>query len=121
MTSIRFVAAVAGAVALATIGTPAMTDSDDELLEKVKVMEQECEAARAERLAPIRKKLAEECMQERGDMPDAEQVCTIETSTYGNNAVNAAGAVMQGMFYDLPECIAAEQAWQEWKDARPWR
>lgn len=80
-----------------------------------------CENARRERLAPVRRKLTEECERERQLNPAISRNCAIETSTYGDRGVNGRGAVLPGQFYDLPECIQADRARQERDASQSWR
>jgi hypothetical protein len=115
------VAAVVVPAFLAALAVATPARANDEKLKHAQAMDKACESARAELLAPLRERMAKECVQERRDLPNAEQACSAWYSTYGNNSANAAGAVRRGMFYNLPACVAAEQAWQDWKSAQPWR
>jgi hypothetical protein len=42
-------------------------------------------------------------------------------STYGNTFSGARGAAIRGMYYDLPECVAAAEGWKKWEASRPWK
>ncbi len=101
----------------ALCGTPAMAVTEAELRE----LDRRCEQARSAALAPIREKLARECEPTRPRAPDPREECKTELSTYGNSRTGAKGNVVPGLFYDLPECRAAQAAWSEWDRSRPWK
>lgn len=104
--------------AAAAVGSaPAIGMGEQELRE----LDRKCEEARTAALAPIRAKLARECEQSRPRSPDPRQECQVELSTYGNSRTGARGNVIPGLFYDLPECKAAQAAWAEWDKSRPWK
>lgn len=64
-----------------------------------------CEAAREQKLAPIRQQKIAQC--KRGhNQPTAG--CETYYSTYGNNSNHANGSAVRGRFYDLPACAAAQ-------------
>lgn len=63
-------------------------------------LDQACEAARLEKLRPIREKYAAECVAE---WDRSQEYCDRFYSDYGN-----AGGDQRVLFYDLPEC---EKAW----------
>jgi hypothetical protein len=66
-----------------------------------------CEAARQEKLAPLREKYIEECVEEQGKDRD---YCTRFYRDYGERS-----GVRPAFFYDLPEC---EEAWAFKKNNR---
>ncbi len=74
-------------------------------IEQVHVLDQRCEAARVAKLKPIRARKVRQCIarKERND-------CAIFYSTYGNNSSTVHGGVVRGLFYDLPQCVAARKA-----------
>ena len=76
---------------------PALAAEDPEARQKE--LDAACEAARLEKLIPLRKKYTEECITEQGNDPD---YCKRFYSDYGNAMKNR-----QPMFLDLPECIEA--------------
>lgn len=80
----------------------AVTDAD------VRRLQQACEAARTEALAPIRERRTQSCIEQ--NMRSAER-CRQYYSTYGNVSPGPSGAPQPGLFYDLPQC-------QQWLDAR---
>jgi hypothetical protein len=98
----------------------ALATSDDGQ-ERLRLLDQKCEAARAAKLAPIRADLARKCEQERRYSADRKQECELEMSTYGNTFTGARGAAIRGLYYDLPECVTADAAWREWEASRPWK
>ena len=104
-------------VALATSASAAFSLT----LEELRVLDRRCEEARAAALEPIRARLARECEQSRPQSSNPKEECAVELSTYGNNRTGARGNVIPGMFYDLPECKAAQAAWDERDRNPPWR
>jgi len=88
---------------------------------QLRALDEKCEAARAAALSPIREGMARRCVQERPYLADPEEQCRLEMSTYGDTFSGARGAAIRGMFYDLPECVAAAAAWKEWEASRPWK
>jgi hypothetical protein len=94
------------ALLLALSGLPAwsqgqrLTDGD------VRKMEQECEAMRQEKLAPIRAQKTQTCIEQQLKSPGH---CERYYTTYGNVSPGPSGAPQQGYFYNLPEC----QLWLE--------
>jgi len=59
-----------------------------------------CEAARQEKLAPLRKKYTDECVANK-ELPSLEE-CERFYADYGERTGRKAP-----LFYDLPECVAA--------------
>jgi hypothetical protein len=96
----------------------AAADPDEEQLHK---MDQKCEEARAAKLAPVRTELARKCEQEERYLGNQKRDCALEVSTYGDTFSGARGAAIRGMYYDLPECVAATEAWKKWEASRPWK
>lgn len=93
--------------------------TDDE--GRLRALDQKCEDARAKRLAPIREEMARRCVAERRYLANPEQDCRLEMSTYGDTFQGPRGAAIKGKFYDLPECLAAADAWKAWEASRPWK
>ncbi|MDB5852788.1 MAG: hypothetical protein JWR22_829 [Herminiimonas sp.] len=89
--------------------------------ESIRGLDAKCEQARAARLAPVRRDLAKQCEQEPRRGTNKEEECRLETSTYGDTFRGPRGAAIEGMFYDLPECMAARAAWQKWEKDQPWK
>lgn len=75
-----------------------LADRDRE--QKQAELDAACEAAREKKLAPIRKRLIEECV-EKGEQPDRRS-CEVFYADYGAQSGNRAP-----LFYDLPECVKA--------------
>jgi hypothetical protein len=96
----------------------AAADPDEE---KLRQMDQKCEEARAAKLAPVREQLARQCEQEERYLGNQKRDCALEVSTYGDTFSGARGAAIRGMYYDLPECVAASEAWKKWEASRPWK
>ena len=88
---------------------------------KLRSMDQKCEAARAARLAPVRDRMAHQCEQENRYLANPSRDCALEMSTYGDTFSGARGAAIRGQYYDLPECLAADDAWRKWEATRPWK
>ena len=63
-------------------------------------LNQACEAARLEKLKPVREKYAAECV---AQWDRSQEYCDRFYSDYGNQ-----GGAQTPLFYDLPEC---EKAW----------
>lgn len=87
---------------LVASGSQALDDAE------VRRLSKECEAARAEALAPIRERRTQACIEQRLRSPGH---CERFYTTYGNVSVIGAQVPTQGLFYDLPECV-------EWLQAR---
>lgn len=89
--------------------------------EQLRQMDRKCEEARSAKLAPIRAELARKCEQEERYLGNQKRDCALEVSTYGNTFTGPRGAAIRGMYYDLPECVAAAEAWKKWEASRPWK
>jgi hypothetical protein len=63
-------------------------------------LDAKCEAAREQKLAPLRAKFIEECVREK--QFDSRQECETFYADYGAQSGNRAP-----LFYDLPECVEA--------------
>ena len=106
--------------ALLVVAAPSRAQgADDEASNRA--LDAKCEEARAARLAPVRRELARQCEQEPRRGANKEEECRLETSTYGDTFRGPRGGAVEGMFYDLPECVAARAAWQKWEKDRPWK
>ena len=68
--------------------------------EKQAELDAACEAAREEKLAPLREHYIEECVENR-EQPDRRS-CEVFYSDFGAQSGNRAP-----LFYDLPECVEA--------------
>ena len=94
----------------------AAADEYHDQMERLKVLDKRCEQARAAKLGPIRATLVKECV---GDQRRSLQDCQGEYSTHGESITGVRGNVIRGLFYDLPECKEAEQAWKAWEAKQP--
>jgi hypothetical protein len=89
--------------------------------EQLRQLDRKCEEARAAKLAPVRAELARQCEQEERYLGNQKRDCALEVSTYGDTFSGARGAAIRGKYYDLPECVAATNAWKKWEASRPWK
>lgn len=99
------------AVAALLAAAAASAQSDAELA-RLAELDRQCEAARALRLAPIRAELIDKCI--KIDKRPRE-VCEREFARYGDTKGTARGKAVAGLFYDLPECVAAFEARQKYR------
>lgn len=95
------------------LGAPLAAGAQSESeLKRLDELDRKCEAARAAKLAPIRAELIDKCV--RNDKrPRAD--CESEYANYGNTHHLAGGKAAAGLFYDLPECVAAFEARQKYR------
>lgn len=96
---------------LALLAPSAFAQSDAEL-ERYDDLDRRCEAARERALAPIRARLIQACVT-RDKQPSQE--CEEAFARYGNTRGKAGGGAVGGMFYDLPECLAASKARERYR------
>jgi hypothetical protein len=87
----------------------AQSDAD---LQRFADLDRVCEAARAKKLAPLRKEKIEACVTEQ-KRPRAD--CESEFENFGNTRGKAGGGAIGGMFYDLPECVKAAEARNQYR------
>jgi hypothetical protein len=104
-------------VIVAAAAASAYAQSEEEL-KRYEALDRQCEAARAEKLAPIRREKIDQCVSEGRARAD----CEAEFQNYGNTRAIVGGAptgqaksatkprAIGGQFYDLPECVAAHEA-----------
>jgi hypothetical protein len=91
-----------------------------EKMARLKALDARCEHARLEKLAPIRRQLIEECIEQK--RPDySPQDCEGGYAAYGDSTVGPNMNLIQGQYYDLPECVEAALAWREWELSQPRR
>ena len=69
---------------------------------EVDSLNRQCEAAREKQLAPIRAQKTQTCIEQKIRAPDH---CERFYTTYGNTSM-VGGMRRQGLYYDLPECLA---------------
>lgn len=91
---------------LAATGSVAFGQSEAERA-RLQELDRQCEAARQAKLAPMRRDLIERCVRE-DKRPRAD--CEAEFGPWGETRGRAGGGAVGGLFYDLPECVAATQA-----------
>ena len=85
---------------------------DDSELQRYAELDRQCEAAREKKLAPLRTQKIDACVR---DQKRTRADCESEFGTYGNTRGKAAGGAIGGMFYDLPECVAAASARNQYR------
>ncbi len=90
------------------VSQPALSQGRPPSDAEVRKLQDECEARRAEELAPIRARKTQACIEQQLRAPDH---CERYYTTYGNVSPGPSGAPQSGYFYDLPEC-------QRWLEAR---
>ena len=98
------------AVGLLALVAPAGAQSDADL-KRLDELDRQCEQAREAKLAPMRAERIERCVRDEKRPRDE---CTAELSTWGNTQ-SVRGGSRTGMFYDLPECVAAFEARQRYR------
>jgi hypothetical protein len=91
-------------------------DDYHEQMKRLKALDARCEQARQIQLAPIRERLIQEC---RTDRRRSLQDCQADFSWYGESTIGPNRNVIRGLFYDLPECQQASQAWEAWEKSQP--
>ncbi|ABV35976.1 conserved hypothetical protein [Shewanella sediminis HAW-EB3] len=79
----------------------------DDIRTKQRELDSLCEDARQEKLAPLREKYIEECVEKQGKERD---YCTRFYRDYGERSGNR-----PAFFYDLPECV---KVWEFKKSSR---
>lgn len=99
------------ALALLALVTPARAQSDAEL-KRLDELDRRCVEAREAKLAPMRAERIERCVREEKRPRD---ICTVEYSTWGESSTTHNGGTRPGLFYDLPECVAAFEARQHYR------
>ena len=98
------------AAGLLALAAPVGAQSDAEL-KRLDELDRQCEQAREAKLAPMRAERIERCVRDEKRPRDE---CTAELSTWGNTQ-SVRGGSRTGMFYDLPECVAAFEARQRYR------
>lgn len=106
----RLAIAASAAMLFAAASQGAGAQSEAEQKQLVE-LDRVCEAAREKRLAPMRAERIERCVKNGGR---TQESCTEEFAHWGNTQKLATGA-RAGLFYDLPECIAADEARQKYR------
>lgn len=73
-------------------------------------LEQRCEQAREEKIAPLRQAAIEECITSNPRRRNVEEYCERFYSDFGQGGRTASGGFRQRMFHDLPECLEFYEA-----------
>jgi len=81
-------------------------------MKRLDELDRACEAAREQRLAPLRAERIERCV--TVEKRTREQ-CEADYANWGNTQRTAGGRARSGLFYDLPECVAAFEARQHYR------
>jgi hypothetical protein len=89
----------------------ALAQSEAEL-RRYAELDRQCEAAREKKLAPLRTKKIEACAR---DQKRSRADCEREFADFGNTHARVTGGATGGMFYDLPECLAATAARNQYR------
>lgn len=100
------------AALLLVLLAPGVSAQSEAELKRYAELDRRCEAAREKKLAPLRTQRIEECVKVN-KRPRAQ--CEDELSSYGNTRAKAGGGAIGGMFYDLPECVAATAARNQYR------
>jgi hypothetical protein len=87
-----------------------------EQMNRLKALDKRCEQARAIVLAPVRDRLVQDCLKDRHK---SLQDCQHESMAYGESTTGPNRNFIRGLYYDLPECQQAAQAWKAWEESRP--
>ena len=77
----------------------------------VAALEARCEREREAKIAPLRAAEIQKCKAQRNDADYCEKFW----ADYGNAVHNAQGAMTPRLFHDLPSCVAAFKARQEFE------
>jgi hypothetical protein len=98
-------------VILALLAGPALAQTEAEM-KRLDELDRVCEAAREQRLAPLRAERIERCvtLEKR-----SREQCAAEYARWGDTQPLAGGRARAGLFYDLPECVAAAEARQRYR------
>jgi hypothetical protein len=98
-------------IAVMLLAGPAFGQTEPEM-KRLDELDRVCEAAREQRLAPLRAERIERCV--TAEKRSREQ-CAAEYTNWGNTQPTAGGRARTGLFYDLPECVAAFEARQRYR------
>lgn len=105
-------AALIAAALAALVGAPAALAQSEAELKRLDELDRKCEAARLAKLAPIRAELIDKCV---SIDKRPREACESEFAHYGDTKATAHGKAIAGLFYDLPECVAAFEARQKYR------
>jgi len=91
------------------LGTLAQSEAE---LKRYADLDRQCEAARERKLAPLRAEKIEACVR---DQKRARTDCESELANFGNTRAKAGGGAVGGLFYYLPQCLAATAARNQYR------
>jgi len=80
-------------------------------------LEQRCEQAREEKIAPLRQEAIEECLTSNPRRRNVEEYCERFYSDFGQGGRTESGHFRQPMFHDLPECQEFHEAEAQSRDS----
>jgi hypothetical protein len=103
---------------VAAAAPPAQAQTEAEM-KRLDELDRVCEQARSKKLAPLRAERIERCVAETRGKGEADarrvrEQCEREFANFGDTQQTRTGA-NAGMFYDLPECVAAFEARQRYR------
>jgi len=87
---------------IALFSAPGVVAGEEDQVTKQRQLDEACESAREEKLAPLREKYIEECVEKQLRKENARAYCERFYSDYGSQSGR-----QPPLFYDLPECIEA--------------
>lgn len=90
-------------IALLPLAASGQSESEQQ---RIAELERKCEAARAAKLAPMREEKIAQCVKQG---KRSREDCAGEFGNWGDTRGTAGGA-RGGLFYDLPECKAVDEA-----------
>jgi hypothetical protein len=94
------------------LSTPGVLAQSEAELKRYDELDRKCEAAREKKLVPLRTEKIEACVKnDKRSRADCED----ELADFGNTRGKAGGGAVGGMFYDLPECVAATAARNQYR------
>ena len=80
-------------------------------------LQQRCDNAREEKIAPLRQEAIEECLTSNPRRRDVAEFCERFYSDFGQGGVTQTGHRRQPMFNDLPECQEFREAERQSRDS----
>ena len=80
-------------------------------------LQQRCDQAREEKIAPLRQEAIEECLTSNPRRRNVEEYCERFYSDFGQGGRTESGHFRQPMFHDLPECQEFHEAEAQSRDS----
>ena len=105
---------------VALAGEALGADDYHQQMNRLNTLDSRCEQARLDKLAPMRQHLIDKCVREMRKRYTVQD-CQDEYAGYGESTIGPNMNLIQGQYYDLPECVEAARAWSEWKESQPRR